>query len=457
MKKRLFLFGLLSLLLACRKQDRVSWEFPPLDRAIAQVQAQLSPAYRDAVDFSRVGLTSLYEDSLRLLRIPFQGISVQEKFVLAAVDRAGGMIATRIITIKRDSSAISDERRASYDGQIIVQDVGGTVLLHSALINGFIVSGSNALRTGSGRAGIHVVPGEQPNYIVMPEIVITVNGVGTGQRAWYNLELLMSASGYPSQSGSATGYYSAAASSYGPGGYPTGAGAGNSAAVLPSTVYTDEPMAVDFEGRPIKQINLESYLKCFGSIPDKGAECTIELFTDIPVDGQPLVGFNTQTGSPGHTFLQLSKKKAGQSIVQNIGFYPENLVKTLSTTAPVPGTFADDRHHEFNASIKMQLTPTQLNAVIAQMSQVSKRAKYDIDEYNCTDFALEIFNFVNAGNALEIPKIDIPGTMNSYGSNTPQGVYLKLSELKRANGLEAGNITIPGEEGFVGNSHGACN
>lgn len=457
MKKRLFLFGLLSLLLACRKQDRPAREPSPLDRAIAQVQAQLSPLYRDSVDFSRVGLTSLYQDSLRLLRIPFQGIALQEKFVLAAVDRAGGMTATRIITIKRDSSAISEERAASYDGQIIVQDAGGTVLLHSALINGFIVSRTAAVRTAAGRSGIHVVPGEQPNYIVMPEIVITVNGAGTGQRAWYNLELLMSASGYPSQSGSTTGYYSAAAGSYGPGGYPTGGSAANSAAVSPSTVFTDEPMAVDFEGRPVKQINLESYLKCFGSIPDKGAVCTIELFTDIPVDGQPLVGFNPGTNSPGHTFLQISKKNAGQSIVQNIGFYPEHSYKTLLTTAPVTGVFGDDQHHEFNASMKLELTPTQFNVVIAQMSQLSKRVRYDLDEYNCADFALEVFNFVRGANALEIPRMDIPGTINPYGSNTPQGVYLKLAELKQANGAQANSITIPGEKGYVGNSRGACN
>ena len=61
---------------------------------------------------------------------------------------------------------------------------------------------------------------------------------------------------------------------------------------------------------------------CFENIPDEGAICSIELFADVPVNSDPMVGFNLQTGSPGHTFLQLHKQNGKYGVIQNIGFYP---------------------------------------------------------------------------------------------------------------------------------------
>ncbi len=48
-------------------------------------------------------------------------------------------------------------------------------------------------------------------------------------------------------------------------------------------------------------------MNCFNSIPDQGAVCSIELFTDIPVDANPRTLFDWLTNSPGHAFIRLSK------------------------------------------------------------------------------------------------------------------------------------------------------
>jgi len=65
--------------------------------------------------------------------------------------------------------------------------------------------------------------------------------------------------------------------------------------------------------------------------------------------------------------------------MQNIGFYPMIGWKTLLTTAPVEGKFVDNSEHEFNASLKMSLTPEDLKKTLDEMIYLSSVVKYDID------------------------------------------------------------------------------
>jgi hypothetical protein len=78
-----------------------------------------------------------------------------------------------------------------------------------------------------------------------------------------------------------------------------------------------------------------------------------------------------------------------------------------------------------------------------------------MDEFNCTDFALEVFNYVRT--PLQIPKYAIPGGIGTNASNTPQGLYIKLNEMKTNGDPEAANISLPGVKGWVANSKGPCN
>lgn len=216
-------------------------------------------------------------------------------------------------------------------------------------------------------------------------------------------------------------------------------------------------LLVDFEpNENLSPIDINTYLKCLSKIPDGGSTCSIEIFSDIPVDKDPNKLFNWQTQSPGHTFLQLKKTNGNQSVMQNIGFYPLTGWKTILTTAPIDGKFVDNGEHEFNASLKMNLTPEELRKALDEINYLSGFVKYDIDDFNCTDFALEVFNSARISNPLEIPKYDIPGGMAPDGTNTPQGLYNKLKSMQQS-GIESENITIPGVKGFVADSNGPCN
>ena len=104
----------------------------------------------------------------------------------------------------------------------------------------------------------------------------------------------------------------------------------------------------------------------------------------------------------------------------------------------------------------MNLTPEDFRKTLSHIADLAKYIKYDIDEYNCTDFALDVFNFTRLNSPIEIPKYDIPGGMTQKGTSTPQGLYVKLKSMKQA-GIESSNIEIPGSKQWVSKSNGPCN
>jgi hypothetical protein len=141
-------------------------------------------------------------------------------------------------------------------------------------------------------------------------------------------------------------------------------------------------------------------------------------------------------------------------VTQNIGFYPKSNYKSI-TYAPTAGKLVDNAGHEFNASLFMNLTPAQLSSVLVRMQQLSN-LNYDVDQYNCTDWALDIFNHTRT-NKLEIPLYGLPGSPMTQSTRTPQGLYHKLQQMSNANHPEKGNITIGIIKGYAGGSTGPCN
>ena len=286
----------------------------------------------------------------------------------------------------------------------------------------------------------------------MPEVVLISSyppaGSGISISAWYNLVSMLDGSGTNSNGGD--GYYSS-------GGLlntsTTVTGGGGA-----SMQDVSQPIYIDYEpAKTLPAIDIKKFLKCFSSLPDAGAICSIKILTDIPVDKDPGAFFDWENGSPGHTFLQIKKISGNQVVQQNIGFYPVAGWKNALTTAPSDGKLVDNFNHEFNASLNMNLTPEKFQQMLTHIEYLSNFIRYDIDEYNCTDFALDVFNSARGSNQLTIPKYDIPGGAAPFGTNTPQGLYQKLVAMKALGNGESKDIIIFGLKGFVGSSTGPCN
>lgn len=200
----------------------------------------------------------------------------------------------------------------------------------------------------------------------------------------------------------------------------------------------------NFESNPV--VDVQKMIDCFNSIPDQGATCSIEIMTDIPVNDNPGYLTDHNRTYAGHCFLQIKKSNQGKFITQNIGLYPKTSIKSIATTAPIPGRFVDDKMHSYNASMKIDINFVQLAVVLNAIRKYGATGpKYDIDSYNCTDFALNIFNLVRAGDPLVPDKYQLPGAPATVsGSNLPQGVYKALFMRKKKSPVDRPKIKLSG-------------
>lgn len=452
MKHLITTFIICLCIIACKKEvARTSGKEAYLENVKSALEDSMGITMANSLDFSKVILSEVDSINLHFLNIPLRD-SHTGSFVLVQTDKWGTILKGRLVALKRESAgATTATNPPGYHGNITIRTLKGELLVESAIVEGSILA-FHQRNSGNRQGQLSQAQLVQPDNTMLPEVIVIgyrESGGGISYSDWMSLQSMFGSGG-----GGSAGYYSpVSGSDGGSSGYGAGGGGGG------GSVTQVPPISIDFEGQVNNPaIDIEAYFKCFATIPDVGAVCSIEILTDIPVDKDPNKLFNWETESPGHTFLQIKKSNGGQTVMQNIGFYPRTNWKTILTPAPVNGKFVDNGGHEFNASFLMNITPAQLQSALAHIAYLSKFIKYDIDEYNCTDFALEVFNYAcNPSKQLEIPKYDIPGGMAPYGTSTPQGLYNKLKTMKEGGNAGASNISMPGYKGWVAGSHGACN
>lgn len=399
-------------------------------------------------------LTRLHHGKINFIRIPFKGKDFARHFVLLKIDFFGNTSFGVIVNMNLEDNNSFNSNISLLNGTISVASLNRKINKQYKLLRGHVQKVNSSSR---------VIPSGDANYL--PEVVITSVIPKSGSGTYYyfpsfNLGGLVSSIGLTdgtdgggggggnNTGGSTSGYYSPS--------NPYSLPSYDSTLTLYG-LHLDRPEDISYEIiEDLKEISIASYLKCFDNIPDNGAICSIEIYTDLPVNGKPNEFFDWNNGSPGHSFVQIKKTNGPQTIQQDIGFYPDQDWKTVFYT-PVTGKFVDNGDHEYNASLKMQITSGQLHLMLKKIEDLSKVVKYDVDDYNCTDFALQIFNSVRPGNELIIPEYTIPGDLPYMKSRTPQGLYQKLLTMKGAGDPEAENITIPIPLSKVDKGNGPCN
>jgi len=457
--KHLFLFAFAALIFAsCKKEINspgTQNEFPA--KIKAALKDSLSEADFLSLDFSRAIATKIEKEKVILVRIPFIGKKISNEFVLVKADNNWTMQAGKIIEMHGEIIAKNEKAKIparQFRGDIVIHSLSRNNYVKSIIEGGYI----RAFHETDEPLSL-VAPVLPDPYIELPEVIVVSSySSGGGGISWSTWMSLMSF--FNDYSGGGGGYYSSGDPFGGGGGgggsYTGGGGSGGSDGSI-DPIPIEDPIYVDFESVEDKAaIDIEKYIKCFSAVPDAGATCSIEIFTDIPVDDDPNKFFDWDSQSPGHTYIQIKKSNGAQSAMQNIGFYPKSNWKTILTPAPIAGKFVDNGEHEFNASFKMNVSVTNFQSILTHILYLARFVKYDIDEYNCTDWALDVFNEIRS-DKLEIPKYDIPGGMAPYGTHTPQGLYQKLKQMKDANHPEAGNITTDIVKGWTAKSGGPCN
>lgn len=124
----------------------------------------------------------------------------------------------------------------------------------------------------------------------------------------------------------------------------------------------------------------------------KGVKFSITIYADQPGSGGDRDAFELSlTGDVdvGHSFISLTKENDDGSVVtRTFGFYPATPVDPLGGVVNVAGQFQNDMGHAFEKSKSKTLSEAEFDAALTYIDSVSSR-NYDLNTYNCTDFAIE--------------------------------------------------------------------
>ena len=418
------------------------------------LKTQLSLAEFEKVDFKTLMFDK--EGECYFVRLAWKSMEIEKEFILLQTDSLGTSFKGRIVNLDRkDPFNVSPE----FNGKISIKELDQNIILQSTVTEGYVESLHPALFTMLRTSTDAVAPNLAmvvPKYSDdLPEVVVVgyiPSGGGISLTDYY---LLTSIIGAGSGSGGAI-----VGPAGGSGGGSTGGGTGGgSAAYSPAKGGTGSScgsIIINYESSVSKPgIEINAYMKCFSSIPDAGAQCSVTIFTDLPVNNNPSEIFNWYTGAVGHVFLQLSKTNGGQNITQVVGFNALKPFPAIFADNFVASKMVDNAGHKFNACLTMYISPDQLTTEINQILSIGSDMPYSISNFNCVDFALGVINAIRPSNPLTIPKYQIPGQPAGF-SNTPQGLYRLLSSMQEMAGPEAINI-VGGLVAHAGASHGPCN
>jgi hypothetical protein len=455
--KLLYTLVFITLVVGCKKEltDSATGGSTATGLSLRNLKNYLKGSMRtedfDSLDFKRVIYNQVDSVGLYYLRVPFKGREVAKEFTLLKLDKTGTIKEGKIIQLDGGlvEAGAGTVKARGWEGKLSISSLNRQSLLNSAVHKGYIDAFHPVVNAREAVYGSDELP---------EVIVVAYVSSGISYSTWVALTSLFYDSG--SGGGGSDGYYGSLDGGGGGGSYSgTGAVVESYGGTVDISAYgvLDETMLVDVDSYvDHPAIDVGQYLKCFDGIADAGAACEVGIYSDVPVDNDPNKIFDFSTGSPGHTFIQIKKTSADgtRSVAQNIGFYPKTGFKTALTNAPVDAKFVDDGNHEFNAGYTKSLTPDEFRSILTEILYL-KNIPYDIDNFNCTDWALEIFN--KQGYGLDIPLYDIPGNLPTTGTSMPQGIYNKLADMKKNNDAHADKIQIGFLKAWVANSNGPCN
>lgn len=124
--------------------------------------------------------------------------------------------------------------------------------------------------------------------------------------------------------------------------------------------------------------DMEEFLKCF----DKNLGATITIYVDQPVANSPQTA--NAKDKAGHSFVSISQNDN----ISVFGFYPVGTASPWNPT--MSSTMQDDSNHGFDVSISIVIPPLTASHVLNL--SLNYTSTYDLNNYNCTDFAIQIAN-----------------------------------------------------------------
>ncbi len=488
--KKLSSFFIVSLIFfSCRKEavNMPNTASPYLRTVLSHLRDSLSSTDYLALNTNSTWLTNPGKSNNYLLRIGFKGKPISQDFLLVHTDAGGSIRVGAAVHLENTTPAQSWQ----FSGSIRLRSLSGKDITQSQIVAGHILSlhtGKRLTTTPAGTKEVDVLPAPDADWL--PEVVV-VGYSGGSATPYISLDALLPGVGNGNlgiNSGGSSGS-AGSGSSGSPGGGPGNSSAPSAtppADPTPSPTYSPldptrfshpsfgtsvvDPIEAEPEyADDLPVINIQKYFNCFDLVPSAGATYSIKLCADLPINNNPGASMNFSGGvNAGHSFLVITKSSGSSTITQCFGFYPQERPSLLNPFSPITSVLKDNGNREINASITMVITSDQFNAVKVGAINLCN-SSYSLDNSNCTDYALGVFNAART-NPLKIdpyiirePGISSPTGISSPGfdvtiNSSPQQLYSKLSAMKSASDPEASNIQVDLSHNYKSPaSHGECN
>jgi hypothetical protein len=148
----------------------------------------------------------------------------------------------------------------------------------------------------------------------------------------------------------------------------------------------------------------------------------ITIAADVPDNKRPLKVYHKK--ETGHVFLILEQKDTltQKSVAQVFGFYPVRPVSSLLMRT-VKCKILNNGGRVYDAALTQQLTKEQFETVLKKAIELSCK-KYNLNKYNCYNYAIEVFNSIPGIEYLQPVKTKFPFVFGKGGS--PCGLYKQL-------------------------------
>lgn len=170
----------------------------------------------------------------------------------------------------------------------------------------------------------------------------------------------------------------------------------------------------------------QKLFKDFDAVPDDDARYTLTIFSDLAVKNDASRIFAWAYGYPGHCFLRLTKISGLHCATKSFGLYPRIPLWCLLSGRSVEGKLSDDAMHEYDMHQTTELTKEHFENTINTIKTRMKNLRYNLREYNCADFALEIYNIHYPCNPLVLDKTAMLNKI--FAMSTPKGLYHLLQD-----------------------------
>lgn len=202
-----------------------------------------------------------------------------------------------------------------------------------------------------------------------------------------------------------------------------------------------------FYEAPTEPIDIQELLNCFNNIPSN-AQTTykVTIHTHLANPGNPYQVYNASQNDPGHAYITMQKTNGSATRSTTFGFYPSAGTWMTAIKDAENSAIGQENPQKRRSDGSYTITVSEAAFNNARNAALAGSAKqYDLNDYNCTNFALQVFNAAMGGTGLQVSN-------SSIGYKTPSSLYLKLSEMKTA-----GTPGVSLSQGFAPTSTTPCN